>query len=64
MSIDLEGSVFEMCCFGIVLNEKMNLENLNATSKFGWREIFFNDVVQALVNVPHLLKYSIMLLSY
>ena len=64
MSIDLEGSVFEMCCFGIVMNEKMNLENLNATSKFGWREILFNDVVQALVNVPHLLKFSIMLLSY
>ena len=34
MSIDLEGSAFEMYCFGIVMNEKMNLENLNATSKY------------------------------
>ena len=30
MSIDFEGSAFEMCCFGLV----MNLENLIATSKF------------------------------
>ena len=34
MSIDFKGSAFEMCCFGLVMNEKMNLENLNATSKF------------------------------
>ena len=34
MSIDFEGSAYEMCCFGLVRNQKMNLENLNATPKF------------------------------
>ena len=37
--------------------------NFSLRNTEGWREIFFYNVVQALVNVPHLLKFSIMLLS-
>ena len=34
MSTDFERRAFEMCWFDLVMNEKLNLENLNATSKF------------------------------
>ena len=54
--------------------KKMNLENLNGTSKFVssfplellrvGEKYFFYNVVQVLVNVPHLLNFSIMLLSF